>query len=84
MKKVYMLTQDNCPKCFSLKSYLELGLRNKYADQIEVVKREDNQQLFYELVQKHDVMATPVLISDTTVLSDTSPSKVNDFFQKIQ
>lgn len=81
MTKIKMLTQDNCPKCIALKSFLELGLRNKYQDDIEVIKREDQTEVFMDLVQKHGIMATPVLIAGNEVLADTSPSKVADFIK---
>ena len=77
-----MLTQDNCPKCIALKSFLELGLRNKYQDDIEVVKREEQTDAFMDLVQKHKIMATPVLIAGDAVLADTSPSKVAEFLKE--
>ncbi|QIK57138.1 glutaredoxin [Erysipelothrix sp. HDW6A] len=82
MTKIKMLTQDNCPKCIALKSFLELGLRNKYQDDIEVVKREEQADAFMDLVQKHKIMATPVLIAGDAVLADTSPSKVAEFLKE--
>lgn len=78
---IKMLTQDNCPKCVALKNFLELGLRNQYNDKIEIVKREEQPDLFMELVRAHDLMATPVLIADAEVLVDTAPSKVTQFLQ---
>ncbi|WP_331836837.1 glutaredoxin [Erysipelothrix piscisicarius] len=78
-----MLTQDNCPKCMALKNYLELGLRNKYAEHIEVVKREENPERFKSIALDHGIMATPALIGGDEVLLDTNPSKVNAFFEKI-
>lgn len=82
MSKVIMLTQERCPKCVALKSFLELGLRNKYADHIEIVKREEEPERFMEYVKAHDIMATPVLISKEDVLIDTNPSKVTSFLEK--
>lgn len=81
MKKIQMLTQDNCPKCVSLKQFLELGLKNKYADHIELVKREENPELFMALVKKHDIMSTPALVAGDNVLYDTSVSKVPSFIE---
>ncbi|CAM2838915.1 glutaredoxin family protein [Erysipelothrix tonsillarum] len=82
MAKIMMLTQDNCPKCIALKNYLEMGLRNKYAADIEVVKREDDPERFKMLALDHGIMATPALIGEQDVLVDTSPSKVNAFLEK--
>ncbi|MEG0327137.1 MAG: glutaredoxin [Erysipelothrix sp.] len=82
MSKVIMLTQDKCPKCTALKSYLEMGLRNKYQEDIEVIHRQEDPERFMELVHKHSIMATPVLISENEVLVDTAPSKVSVFLEK--
>lgn len=83
MGKVKILTQDRCPKCVALKSFLEKGLRNKYEENLEEVKREDNSSEFMELVEKHGIMATPALIYEDQVLFDTSPSKVTEFMESI-
>ena len=79
MSKVQLLTQDRCPKCVALKNFLEKGLRNKYSDDVVEVKREIDRQEFMALVEKHGIMATPVLIYEDQVLVDTTPSKVTDF-----
>lgn len=78
-----MLTQDNCPQCIALKSYLDMGLRKKYEDVIEVVKREDNPELFNQLVSEYSIMSTPALIAeDGDVLRNTSVSFVKPFLDK--
>ena len=77
-----MLTQDNCAKCVALKSFLELGLKNKYNDAIEIVKKEDNPKYFMDVALANDIMATPALIASEDVLRDTSPSKVVPFLTK--
>lgn len=82
MKKIKILTQNNCSKCIALKSYLEMGLRNRYAEDIEYVKREDDPEGFMEYVQQFDIMATPAIICDNAVLKDTAPSKVNTFLSE--
>lgn len=82
MSKIIMLTQNNCAKCVALKSFLELGLKNKYNDDIEIVKKEDNPKYFMDLALSHDIMATPALIAEGEVLLDTTPSKVIPFLTK--
>lgn len=83
MSKVIMLTKDKCPKCLALKMYLEKGLRNQYAEDIEVLHLEDEPDRFYDYVRKFDLLATPVLIAGQDVLLDTAPTKVNDFLKKV-
>lgn len=78
MKKIKMLTQDNCPKCITLKLFLEI---NEYIDDIEIVKREDNPKLFMALARKHGIMATPALIAGEMVLRDTSSANVSVFLK---
>lgn len=82
MSKIIMLTQDNCPKCVALKGFLEMGLRNKYENEIEIVKREEQPKRFMDLALNHGIMATPALIANEDVLLDTSPSKVGPFLEK--
>ncbi|WP_166082919.1 thioredoxin family protein [Erysipelothrix anatis] len=82
MSKIKMLTQDNCAKCVTLKQFLELGLRNKYAADIEIVKKENNPEAFMKLALDNDIMATPALIADGDVLLDVAPSKVTAFLEK--
>ncbi len=80
-----MLTKENCPKCDNLKNYLKFALNSKYDDKIKIIKKEDDIDLFNSLVKEYKIMATPVLIAkDGTVLTDCSPSKVEDFLIKYQ
>lgn len=80
--KVQMLTQDNCAKCVALKQFLELGLNNKYKDDIEIIKKEDNPDAFYEIVNKFNISTSPALIFNEEVLYDCSPSNVMNFLEK--
>ena len=83
MSKVQLLTQNRCPKWDQLKSILEMGLRNKYANDIVEVKREEDQEGFMDLVSKHGLMQTPVLVFGDKVLTDVTPSKVTDFLKEV-
>ncbi|NLW15998.1 MAG: glutaredoxin [Erysipelothrix sp.] len=83
MSKVQLLTQNRCPKCDQLKSFLEMGLRSKYANDIVEVKREEDQEGFMDLVSKHGLMQTPVLVFGDKVLTDVTPSKVTDFLKEV-
>lgn len=81
MKKVKLLTQDNCPKCVQVKQFLELGLRNQYKDNIEIIKKEEQESAFFDLVRKFHLMSTPVLIFEDDVLVDLTPTKVSQFLK---
>ena len=83
MEKVKFLTQQRCPKCDQIRTFFELGLRNKYQDHIEEIKREEQRQDFALLVAKHNLMQTPILIYEDKVLHDMSPSKVSAFLKEV-
>lgn len=80
--KIKMLTQNNCPKCIALEQFLEKGLKNKYKDDIQIIHRSVDEDLFMQEVEEHGIMSTPVLIAGSDVLRDTAPSKVSEFLKK--
>lgn len=82
MDKVIFLSKQNCPKCVSLKKYFELALKNKYAENIEVITLEENQEIFMEYVFKFQLASMPALIYKDDILTDTSPLKVTEFIEK--
>lgn len=81
MDKVILLTQDNCPNCTSLKMFLEFGLKNKYKDEIEVVHRQSDEQLFTNYVKSYEISSTPALIYKGEVLRDCAPTKAIEFLK---
>lgn len=83
MGKVKLLTQERCPKCDQLKKFLEIGMRNRYKDDIVELKREVERQEFTLLVAKHHLTQTPVLIYEDQVLSDIAPTKVSAFLKEV-
>lgn len=80
--KIKMLTQNNCPKCIALEQFLEKGLKNKYKEDITIIHRSVDEDLFMHEVEEHGIMSTPVLIAGSEVLRDTTPSKVSEFLKK--
>lgn len=78
---IKMLTQDNCGQCIALKKYLDLGLRGKYNDVIEVIKKEDNPEEFMRLVKLHGITSTPALIADNEVLRNPNVSNAESFIK---
>lgn len=83
MEKVKFLTQERCPKCDQLRQFFEFGLRNKYVNNIVEVKREVDREEFSLLVAKHNLKATPVLVYEDKVLTETAPSKVSAFLKEV-
>ncbi|MCD4827348.1 MAG: hypothetical protein K8Q99_06180 [Acholeplasmataceae bacterium] len=82
MSKLYMLTKPNCPNCSKLKLYLKTALKDQYKDDITIVDKEENYELFFSMVKKYMVLALPVLIKDEDILIDVSPQKVKAFLEK--
>ena len=78
---IKMLTQDNCGQCIALKKYLDLGLRGKYNDDIEIVKKEDSPEEFKRLVKLHGITSTPALIAENDILRNPSVSNAEDFIK---
>lgn len=84
---IYFLTQDRCPKCETIKMFLEKGLQNKYADKIEKVHRQEKESLFIELAQKAGIMQTPAFIylgqeGEMEVLVSPDLTNLESFLQK--
>lgn len=79
---IKILSQQVCPKCDQLFQYLKFGLQDKYKDQIEIIKREDNPELFNEYVSKFQIMGTPAIVINDEVLKDCSPLNTANFLKK--
>lgn len=79
---VIMLTKDNCSRCTNLKNYLKMGLRDKYVNDIEIVKLEEDEERFMSYVKKYNLAQMPVLIAGDDFILDVSPSKVCAFLEK--
>ena len=47
MSKLYMLTKPNCPNCSRLKLYLRTVLKDQYKDDITMVDKDENYDLFF-------------------------------------
>lgn len=82
IKMIKILSQKVCPKCDQLFQYLKYGLQDKYVDQIEVIKKEENTVEFNEYVQKFQIMSTPAIIINDKVLKDCTPLNVAKFLSE--
>ena len=82
MKKIILLTQNQCPKCLVLENYLKHELHDVYEDHIEIVKREAEPKRFMFLARNHGIMATPALISGDDVLLMPDSSNTKEFLEK--
>lgn len=79
MEKIYLLTQDHCPKCEQIKMFLKMGLQGKYDEQITLVHRQKEAVFFKELVEKHQIMQTPCFVYKNQILRSPSVSNTKEF-----
>ena len=82
MSQVYMLAKPNCPNCQKLKMYLKFALQDKYKDDIEIIDKQEQEETYMRMVDKHHVLSVPVLICEDDILVQVDPSKVNAFLEK--
>ena len=81
MSKVIMLTKDDCPKCKVAKQYISLGLDEELAEQIEIIKLEDDSEKYSELVEKYKVLGLPAFIKNEVVSYDYMASGIDELFE---
>lgn len=82
MKKIQILTQDACPKCVVLEHYFMHGLNDQFKNDIEYIKRENQNKQFMALARRYGIMATPALIIDGDVLHHPDANNTLAFLQK--
>lgn len=79
---VKILTQDNCKNCELLKMFLKNGLGGSLDHKVEFIHKAEKPEEYAELVEKHSVMSTPFLVSDsgeTLPLAVFDPMKAEKF-----
>jgi len=79
--KVKMLTKDGCPKCTQLKMFLEMGLSNKYKEDIDVIHKSQKTEEYEELCEKYGLQTAPVLIYGEELLLNTDPMLAEEFLR---
>lgn len=79
--RVIMLTKPNCPQCQSLKMFLKLALRDKYAPEIDIIDQQAQSDRFQTLARQHAVQSLPVLIKDDDILRACGPNETIRFLE---
>lgn len=79
---VYLLTKNDCTQCAQLKMFLKFGLNNKYEQDITIVNKEDDTELFDKLISQYGILTLPAMVSDGEALTRTQPSPVLTFLEK--
>lgn len=82
MSQVYMLAKPNCPNCQKLKMFLKFALQDKYKDDIRIIDKEADADMYVTMVKKFNVLSVPVLIHEEDVLVQVDPSKVTQFLER--
>lgn len=62
MKRAIVLTQETCPLCDSQKFFMKVTFKGKYDDKVDFIKKEDNEELFAEWIEKAESQGTPTTI----------------------
>ncbi len=81
MSQVYMLTKPDCPNCQKLKMFLKFALSDKYKDDIKMIDKEGDSELFVEMVKKYNILTLPVLIHEDDVLIKVGPTETSKFLE---
>ena len=62
--------------------FSKFALNDKYKDDIQLIDKEANSDVFVDMVKKYNVLALPVLICDDDVLVNVGPSQTTQFLEK--
>lgn len=80
---IIILTKNDCPMCNKLKLYMEHALTNEQLSNIQIVKQEENEDLFKQLVLKHIILTVPTAILNDNVYHSVTPAILNKLLKKI-
>ncbi len=78
---IYLLTQNDCPQCESIKQFLKHGLAGKYDGAIEIVNRQEDEDRFMSMVSEHSVRTTPCLIAGEDLLRQPTIGNIEEFIK---
>jgi glutaredoxin-like protein NrdH len=80
--KVTLLTKPNCPHCQALKMFLKHAMNDAYANDINVLDLENNEEEVENLLKKHNIQSFPSMIANDDVMVGFLPSKLMSFLEK--
>lgn len=82
--KFYLLTKEDCPNCRNLKTFLDVALKSHYNPKIFIVRKEEDEEHYNELVEKYQLMSVPALIDIETgeMVTGFNPPKTMELLQK--
>lgn len=82
MNQIYLVSKPNCPQCHSLKMFLKMALRDKYADDIKICDQELDEELYYKIVKEFRITSLPALVSGDDILRQCDPTPTVQFLEK--
>ena len=77
-----MLTKPNCPHCQALKMFLKHAMNDAYANDINVLDLENNEEEVENLLKKYNIQSFPSMIANDDVMVGFLPSKLMSFLEK--
>ncbi|VEU80540.1 thioredoxin family protein [Haploplasma axanthum] len=81
--KITILTKTDCPMCNKLKMYIEHALKDDQKAKLDIILKEDNEELFNELVKKHLVLAVPTAILNDEAYPGLDPAKLSQLLKQV-
>lgn len=73
---ITILTKVDCPMCNKLKMFINHALNDEQRSKLNIILKEDNEELFTELVKEHLVLSVPTAIFNNEAYQGLEPSKL--------
>lgn len=71
-----LLTKEDCPRCKQIKLFIDNALNKEQKNKIQIIKKEDNEELFLEYVKKYQILSLPVIINNDDVIINITNSTI--------
>lgn len=79
---VKVITKLDCPNCSRLKMFINAALNDNQKSKIEIILKEDNEELYAELVNKYNILTLPAVIHDEIMYANIQPTKLVELVSK--
>ncbi|MDY0277521.1 MAG: hypothetical protein RBQ97_05515 [Acholeplasma sp.] len=83
MNKITILTKKDCPMCNKLKMYINHALSEEQKGKLDIIVKEENEELFVKLVKENLVLAVPTAIFEGETYPGLDPAKLLSLLKKV-
>lgn len=77
-----LLTKNGCPKCEQIKMFIEKALTKEQKEKIEIIKKEDQESIFLDYVNKYHILSLPVIIDNNKLFINITNSTILNLLNK--